>query len=82
MLRYQHAAGRETHMLDLMSLTRKEFTSIVAPFEQAFQEHMQPWTMQDKPHTQHSFSVYTNCPPPTPEDRLLFTLSYLKHAPH
>jgi hypothetical protein len=68
-------------MLDLTSLTSEEFTSIVVPFEQAFQEHMQQWTMTGKPRTQRSFSVYTNCPLPTPEDRLLFTLSYLKHAP-
>src|SRR5688572_21072950 len=81
MLRYQNVAGRETHMLDLTSLTSEEFTSIVVPFEQAFQEHMQQWTMTGKPRTQRSFSVYTNCPLPTPEDRLLFTLSYLKHAP-
>lgn len=81
MLRYQDVAGRETQMLDLTSLTSEEFTSIVAPFEQAFQEHMQQWTMTGKPRAQRSFSVYTNCPLPSPEDRLLFTLSYLKHAP-
>jgi hypothetical protein len=81
MLRYQHVAGRETQLLDLTSLTREEFTSLVRPFEQAFQEHMQQWTMTGQPRTQRSFSVYTNCPLPTPEDRLLFTLSYLKHAP-
>jgi hypothetical protein len=81
MLRYQDVAGRETQLLDLTSLTSEEFTSIVEPFEQAFQEHMQQWTMTGKPRTGRSFSVYTNCPLPTPEDRLLFVLSYLKHAP-
>jgi hypothetical protein len=81
MLRYQDIAGRETQLLDLTSLTSEEFTSIVEPFEQAFQEHMQAWTMTGKRRTARSFSVYTNCPLPTPEDRLLFTLSYLKHAP-
>lgn len=81
MLRYQNVVGRETQLLDLTSLTSEEFTSIIEPFEQAFQEHMQQWTMSGKPRTQRSFSVYTNCPLPTPQDRLLFTLSYLKHAP-
>lgn len=81
MLRYQNVAGRETQVLDLTSLTSEEFTSLVEPFEHAFQEHMQQWTMTGKPRTQRSFSLYTNCPLPTPEDRLLFTLSYLKHAP-
>jgi hypothetical protein len=81
MLRYQNVAGRETQVLDLTSLTSEEFTSLVEPFEQAFQEYMQQWMMTGKRRTQRSFSVYTNCPLPTPEDRLLFTLSYLKHAP-
>jgi hypothetical protein len=81
MLRYQDVAGRETQLVELTSLTSEEFTSIVEPFEQAFQEHMQEWTMEGKRRTARSFSVYTNCPLPTPEDRLLFTLSYLKHAP-
>jgi hypothetical protein len=81
MLRYQDVAGRETQLLNLTSLTSEEFRSIVVPFERAFQEHMQQWTMTGKPRTQRSFSVYTTCPLPTPEDRLLFTLSYLKHAP-
>lgn len=81
MLRYQDVAGREIQLLDLTSLTSEEFISIVALFEQAFQEHMQQWTMTGKPRTQRSFSVYSTCPLPSPEDRLLFTLSYLKHAP-
>jgi len=81
MLRYQDVEGRETQLLDLTSLTSEEFTSIVEPFEAAFQEHMQQWTMTGKLRTQRSFSVYTNCPLPSAEDRLLFVLSYLKHAP-
>ena len=81
MLRYQDIAGRETQLLDLTSLTGEEFGSLVAPFEQAFQERMQQWTMTGQPRKQRSFSIYANCPLPTPEDRLLFTLSYLKHAP-
>jgi hypothetical protein len=81
MLRYQNVAGNETKLLDLTSLTSEEFASIVEPFEEAFQEHMREWTMTGKPRTQRSFSVYSNCPLPTPQDRLLFTLSYLKHAP-
>lgn len=81
MLRYQDIAGRETQLLDLTSLTSEEFTSLIPLFEQAFQEHMQQWTMTGQPRKERSFSIYTNCPLPLPEDRLLFTLSYLKHAP-
>lgn len=81
MLRYQDVAGRETQLLDLTSLTGEEFRSLVTPFAQAFQEHMQQWTMTGQPRKERSFSISTNCPLPTAEDRLLFTLSYLKHAP-
>ena len=31
-----------------------------------------------KPRTARRFSVYQNCPLPTPEDRLLFILAYVK----
>src|SRR5205085_8221164 len=31
-----------------------------------------------KPRTARRFSVYQNCPLPTPEDRLLFLLAYVK----
>jgi hypothetical protein len=34
--------------------------------------------MDGKPRTARRFSVYKNCPLPTPEDRLLFILVYLK----
>ena len=34
--------------------------------------------MDGKPRTARRFTVYNNCPLPTPEDRLLFILVYLK----
>lgn len=34
--------------------------------------------MDGKPRTARRFTVYQNCPFPTPEDRLLFILTYLK----
>ena len=34
--------------------------------------------MDGKPRTARRFAVYKNCPLPTPEDRLLFILVYLK----
>lgn len=81
MLRYTDIAQQDTRVLDLTSLTPDEFALLVPPFEAAFQTHMQQWTITGQARTQRSFSVYTNCPLPTPEDRLLFVLSYLKHAP-
>ena len=48
------------------------------PFETAFYTRMAAWRMDGKPRTARRFTVYNNCPLPTPEDRLLFILVYLK----
>jgi hypothetical protein len=39
---------------------------------------MAAWRLDGKPRTTRRFSVYQNCPLPTPEDRLFFLLTYLK----
>jgi len=39
---------------------------------------MAAWRLDGKPRTARRFSVYQNCPLPTPEDRLLFILAYVK----
>src|SRR3989440_8385864 len=39
---------------------------------------MAAWRLDGKPRTARRFSVYQNCPLPTPEDRLFFLLTYLK----
>jgi hypothetical protein len=41
---------------------------------------MQAWTMEGKPRTARAYTPYVNSPLPTPEDRLLFLLTYLKVA--
>src|SRR5437660_300977 len=64
--------------LDFASLTLDEFQHLVSPFEAAFQAHMAAWRMDGKPRTARRFTVYQNCPLPTPEERLLFLLTYLK----
>src|SRR5262244_940099 len=69
---------RPTEFLDLTSLTRDEFQQLVPPFEAAFQAHMAAWRLDGKPRTTRRFTVYENCSLPTPEDRLLFILAYIK----
>ena len=39
---------------------------------------MVAWRLDGQPRTARQFSVYKNCPLPTPEDRLFFILVYLK----
>jgi len=67
--------------LDLTSLTVDEFEQLVPAFEAAFVRHMRDWTMEGKPRTARSYTRYVNSPLPTPEERLLFILSYFKVAP-
>src|ERR671938_1407238 len=77
-VRCSDVQGRPTEFLDLTSLTLDEFQLLVPPFEAAFQAHMAAWRLDGQPRTARQFSVYKNCPLPTPEDRLLFILAYLK----
>src|ERR1700704_2661266 len=69
---------RPLEFLDLTSLTLEEFQQLIPPFEAAFQAHMAAWRLDGKPRTARRFNVYQNCPLPTPEDRLLFILAYVK----
>src|SRR5207344_980873 len=77
-LRFADLQSRPTEFLDFTSLTLDEFQQLVPAFEAAFQAHMAAWRMDGKPRTARRFTVYQNCPLPTPEDRLLFLLTYLK----
>jgi hypothetical protein len=77
-VRFADLQSRPTEFLDFTSLTLDEFQQLVSPFEAAFQAHMAAWRLDGKPRTARQFSVYKNCPLPTPEDRLLFILAYVK----
>jgi len=77
-VRFTDVQARPTEFLDLTSVTLDGFQLLVPPFEAAFQAHMREWRLDGKPRTARQFSVYQNCPLPTPEDRLFFILVYLK----
>jgi Helix-turn-helix of DDE superfamily endonuclease len=80
-LRFVALQTRPTEVLDLTSLTVAEFQSLVAPFEAAFQAHMADWRLEGQPRPARHYTTDQNCPLPTPEDRLLFILVYLKTYP-
>ena len=80
-LRFADLQTRPTEVLDLTSLTVDEFRQLVPSFEAAFQAHMAHWRLDGKPRTARRYTTYQNCPLPTPEDRLLFLLVYLKTSP-
>ena len=77
-LRFTELQSRPMAFLDFTSLTLDEFQQLVSPFEAAFHARMVAWRMDGKRRTARRFTVYKNCPLPTPEDRLLFILVYLK----
>src|ERR671923_344156 len=77
-LRFTDVQSRPLEFLDFTSLTLDEFQQLVPPFETAFHTRMAAWRMDGKPRTARRFTVYKTCPLPTPEDRLLFILVYLK----
>src|SRR6266581_4681284 len=77
-LRFTDLQFRPIEFLDFTSLTLDEFQQLVPPFEAAFHAHMAAWRLDGKPRTARRFTVYKNCPLPTPEDRLFFILAYVK----
>src|SRR5437899_7672657 len=77
-LRFTALQSRPLEFLDFPSLTLEEFQQLVPPFETAFHARMAAWRLDGKPRTTRRFTVYKNCRLPTPEDRLLFILVYLK----
>ena len=77
-LRYAEVSQRELKFLDMTSLTVEEFGQLVPSFEEAFQERMNEWRLDGKRRSGRGYTTYANCPLPTPEDRLLFILVYVK----
>ena len=55
-----------------------EFEALVPPFETAFLRYMAECTLHGRRRKSRRYTTYQHCPLPTPEDRLLFILVYLK----
>ena len=77
-LRFTELQSRPMEFLDFTSVTLDEFQQLVPPFEAAFHARMAAWRLDGQPRTARRFTVYQTCPLPTPEDRLLFLLAYVK----
>jgi hypothetical protein len=77
-LQFTELQSRPLEFLDFTSVTLDEFQQLIPSFEAAFHARMAGWRMDGKPRIARRFTVYKNCPLPTPEDRLLFILVYLK----
>src|SRR5262245_8697463 len=77
-VQFSDVQARPTEILDLTIVTLDVSQQLVPPFEAAFQAHMAAWRLYGQPRTARRFTVYENCPLPSPEDRLLFILAYVK----
>lgn len=80
-MRYAEVSRKELKFLDLTSLTVEEFQHLLPVFEKEFVDRMKKFRLDGKPRTGREYQTYSNCPLPTPEDRLLFILVYLKNNP-
>jgi len=80
-LRFAEIESKPYTVLDMTSLVVEEFRVLVEPFEEQFRAHMAKWRLDGLPRTKRSYTTYKNCPLPTPEDRLLFVMTYIKNNP-
>jgi hypothetical protein len=80
-LRFADIESKPYVVLDMTSLVVEEFRALVEPFEEEFRAHTTKWRLDGLPRTARIYTTYKNCPLPTPEDRLLFVLDYLKNNP-
>lgn len=79
--RYEEVVQEPAKLQALTGLTVEEFEELVGPFETAFREYMAEWTLEGKRRQNRTYVSYANSPLPTPHERLLFLLSYLKENP-
>lgn len=80
-MRYAEISQKALKFLDLTSLTVEEFQQLLPVFEKEFVGRMKNFRLDGKPRTGREYQTYSNCPLPTPEDRLLFILVYMKNNP-
>lgn len=77
-MRYADVNRKDKKCLDFTSLTVEEFEDVVPIFEGEFQEYMKTHRLDGKERVGRKYQTYSNCPLPTPEDRLFFLLAYMK----
>ena len=65
----------------MTSLTLDELRRLVPAFEATFQAHLAQWRVDGQPRPTRRYTTDTNCPLPTPADRLLCILVSLKTSP-
>jgi len=77
-VKYTDIRHQEQAFLDLTMLTAEEFHQLIPAFEKAFQDHVKEWCLSGKKRIGRRYVPQRNTAFPTPEDRLLFILVYLR----
>jgi Helix-turn-helix of DDE superfamily endonuclease len=78
---YEEVTQRAGSLRALTGLTDAECQALLPHFEQAFMTHRHDRTIDGQPRTSRRYRTYDTCPLPTPADKLLFMLTYLKQHP-
>lgn len=75
---YQDAIRTKFRLVALTGLEEDEFNIFLAHFSDALHQRMQQFTVEGEKR-ENRFAEYENSPLPTPEDKLLFVMLFLKH---
>jgi len=80
-LRYEDVRATLDRIFELTGVTVEEFDRLVPAFEVAFLLQMEHWTLRGQRRSGRRYVPQADASLPTPEDRLLFMLMYLKQRP-
>jgi hypothetical protein len=80
-LRFANLQTRPTEGPALTRLTVDALQRLVPPCEGTFQAPMARWRLDGPPRTARRYTTAKNSPLPTPDDRRLVLLAYLKPSP-
>jgi hypothetical protein len=80
MTNYAKLSQKPQQFHALTGSTLQEFHALLPAFETSFLEHMRHFTLDGQPRQKRTFTSYCNSPLPTPEDKLVFILMYLRKA--
>lgn len=78
MLRFSTICDQPRRLRAFTGLPAHQFMLLSHTFDRMFARHMETETLDGYQREGRAYSTYANCPLPTPEDKLLFLLTYMK----
>ena len=80
MTTYKKLSKYPHKFLAMTGYTNEEFLALLPHFQPRFEEYVETHTLKRKRRAKRRYTVYKNASLPTIEDKLLFTLIYLKQG--